>query len=265
MSFSVASYNVLADTYIRPEWYPHTPAAVLAPAHRRPALLQRLAHLQADVFCLQEVEPDLFKAAEAHLKPCGYEGWYAQKTGKTDGCATFVRRRSVAVRAVHTLHYADGGTQSDSGHVALILTLTDERWPLGVANTHLKWDRPSRPRASQWAYRQARQLLMEISRIDPQCPAWIICGDLNALPDSDVLRALCQAGFRDAYADQPFAATCNANRQAKRIDFLLHTDALASQPVPLPIIDGQTPLPSVQEPSDHLPILASFDWRSEDN
>jgi mRNA deadenylase 3'-5' endonuclease subunit Ccr4 len=39
MSFSVASYNVLAEAYIRPDWYPNTPAAVLAPSHRHPTLL----------------------------------------------------------------------------------------------------------------------------------------------------------------------------------------------------------------------------------
>jgi exonuclease III len=69
-----------------------------------------------------------------------------------------------------------------------------------------------------------------------------------------------EAGFCDVYAEQPSANTCNANRQAKRIDFLLHTDALKSQPMTLPVIDDQTPLPSFHEPSDHLPIMASFDW-----
>jgi endonuclease/exonuclease/phosphatase family metal-dependent hydrolase len=93
------------------------------------------------------------------------------------------------VQAAHTLRYADGGTQPASGHVALIATLNNEGRLLGVANTHLKWDRPGTPRASQWGYRQTTQLLEERSRIDPRCLAWIICGDLNALPDSEVLRA----------------------------------------------------------------------------
>jgi CCR4-NOT transcription complex subunit 6 len=56
MSFSVASYNVLAGAYIHPGWYPGTPASVLALAWRKSAVVQRVADLGADVICLQEVE-----------------------------------------------------------------------------------------------------------------------------------------------------------------------------------------------------------------
>jgi mRNA deadenylase 3'-5' endonuclease subunit Ccr4 len=98
MSFSVASYNVLADAYIYPEWYPATPPSVLDPSWRQSALVRHLAELSADVLCLQEVEAERFAVFDAHLRPLGYSGHYARKGGsKPDGCATFVRERSLLV------------------------------------------------------------------------------------------------------------------------------------------------------------------------
>ncbi len=92
MSFSVASYNVLADAYINPRWYPDTPASILDPAWRELALVQRVVNLAADVICLQEVEPQRFAAMQDRLRQLGYEGRYAGKSGgKPDGCATFIR------------------------------------------------------------------------------------------------------------------------------------------------------------------------------
>lgn len=159
------------------------------------------------------------------------------------------------------VRFADGGARPDSGHVALLLFLAQEGRFLGVANTHLKWDAPGTSPALRWSPRQVEQLLEVYRRLDVPYQAWIICGDLNALPDSDVLSIFKQASLVDAYADWPTAFTCNANSQVKRIDYLLHTGGLESRPHALPAIDVQTPLPSFREPSDHLPIMASFDWK----
>ncbi len=74
MSFTVATYNVLADAYIRRELYPNTSAAVLEPIARRRALLARLVELDADVFCLQEVERVAFTEISDRLAPLGYSG-----------------------------------------------------------------------------------------------------------------------------------------------------------------------------------------------
>lgn len=261
MSFSVASYNVLADSYLRPEWYPATPADVLASSWRQPALVQHIAGLAADVICLQEVEPDRFVALADHLRSMGYEGHQAPKRGKPDGCATFVRTATSTICAVHVLHYADGrGTSANSGHVALMLLLEHEGRVVGVANTHLKWDAMGTPLEGRWGYRQIAQLLTELPVIDQTCPSWIIGGDFNATPDNEIVRALKQAGFEDAYQDRNHLATCNSNRKAKRIDYLFHTPDLSAEPNDLPPIGDRTPLPSHEQPSDHLAIMARFDW-----
>jgi endonuclease/exonuclease/phosphatase family metal-dependent hydrolase len=66
---------------------------------------------------------------------------------------------------------------------------------LGIANTHLKWDSPGTPPAEQYGYRQVRQLLDACDACAPAETAWIVCGDLNATPESDVVATLHRAGF----------------------------------------------------------------------
>lgn len=56
MPFTVATYNVLASAYIKPEWYAGVPAHLLDPAWRVPAVARSVAALDADLVCLQEVD-----------------------------------------------------------------------------------------------------------------------------------------------------------------------------------------------------------------
>ena len=92
LPLAVASYNVLADAYVRPERYAGVPLVALDFMSREPLLLRRVAGLGADVVCLQEVEHALYPTLEDYLRPQGYVGHYARKgNNKPDGCATFVR------------------------------------------------------------------------------------------------------------------------------------------------------------------------------
>ncbi len=262
MSFSVASYNVLADSYVKREWYPAVPAALLAPGTRTPGLVRHIEELGADVVCLQEVEPAVFTAVRDRLGPLGYDARYARKgAGKPDGCATFVRREVFAVRRVRSLYYADGrGGKPDSGHVALVLALEGGGRRLGLANTHLKWEAAGTPPEARWGYREVAQLLAERDVLGPGCHGWIVCGDFNATPDSAEVRALEGAGFDHAFVGRAGAYTATANRRAKQIDYLFHTRNLRAQPGDVPAIGDDTPLPSAEQPSDHLAILARFEW-----
>lgn len=225
----VVSWNVLADDYIRPGFYPTVRDVHLDPAWRRGAVVDRIRATHADVLCLQEVVPEVFAAI---ARP----GYYARKSRqKPDGVATFVRG---PVTAVETLRLCD-----DTGHVALLV----RTGPIGIANVHVKWGGP--------ALAQARELLDALRRFP--CYGWIVCGDFNAEPQSEVLAEFRARGFVDAHA-RIGAATCNSNKRAKRIDFILHSPTLRSVPSPVPPIADDTPLPSASEPSDHLAISAEI-------
>jgi mRNA deadenylase 3'-5' endonuclease subunit Ccr4 len=267
MSFTVASYNILADSYINPAWYPGVSESMLDPHLRRPALYRHIAELDADFVCLQEVEADVFGELTEYLGPLGYRGENAPKgQRKPDGCAAFYKPAVFTLRSAQRVPYNDGtSAQLASGHVALFLLLERLGRSVGIATTHLKWEAANTPPEQRWGYRQMGMLLEERSRVAPDCATWILCGDFNATIDSPTLRRATQAGFLDAYRTCGFMDTCNSNQSAKRIDFLLHTPDLTAAPMPLPSITDTTPLPSKVAPSDHLPIVAEFDWVSEGN
>nr|WP_246357365.1 endonuclease/exonuclease/phosphatase family protein [Pyxidicoccus fallax] len=251
----IASYNVLADAYVKPEWFPRTPSELFVPRRRREALARRIVELDADIVCLQEVEPDSFDALQEALEPHGYMGVLALKQqGKPDGCAVFHRRQRYLG---HRAHYFGDRLENGriSGHLALVMDFDaggGER--LRVACTHLRWDRPDKPVEQHQGMQEATELLQELVQGDPEA-LWVVCGDFNAEPGEPLVRAFAAAGLVDAYEGR-HQPTCNANDRAKAIDFLFHSRALRAQPDRLPELDDRTPLPSETEPSDHLPISA---------
>jgi len=261
MPFTIASYNILAEAYTLPERYPGIPAALLAPEWRRPALQRHIAGLNADVLCLQEAEPHVFEALQTQLQSRGYQGHFARKIDRPDGCATFVRTETLPIHTVRAHAYSDGGLgRPASGHVALVVTLRWQDRLVAVANTHLKWDLPGTATAAQWGYRQIIELLADRKVLAPDAAAWVICGDFNVTADSAVTGVLRQAGMLDVYREREHMRTCNTSRRARRIDYLWHSPELTARPFPLRAITDDTTLPSSEEPSDHVAILGWFDW-----
>jgi mRNA deadenylase 3'-5' endonuclease subunit Ccr4 len=263
MTFKAATWNVLATAYIRPEWYPGVPPERLDPSWRVPAVAQHAAALDADLLCLQEVEEEMFAALQGRLEPLGHEGRYERKgRGRPDGCATFFRRSVFALREARRLEYRDRGPgeAADSGHVALLVCLEHEGHLLGVANTHVRWDRPEVPLPDQVGWRQVTELLEACRRFTPQCDGWLVCGDFNRAPNDATIGAMRQAGFAFAHDDRPQIKSCVANGRASLIDYLFHSAALRVLPIDAPLLADTTSLPSVEQPSDHLALMAEIEW-----
>jgi endonuclease/exonuclease/phosphatase family metal-dependent hydrolase len=157
--------------------------------------------------------------------------------------------------------YSDGvGTKRDSGHLALVVLCAYQDHILGLVNTHLRWDPPGTPPERQRGYRQIRQLLQERGRIAPSCEAWIICGDLNVTPASHVVAVLRAEGFDYTHRTLSGTYTCNANARATMVDYVFYTKAFRAQPEAVTVIGDHTPLPSSDQPSDHLALTAHFAW-----
>lgn len=250
MHLSVASYNILAHAYVKLSYYPHSDPAVFNIEQRQEAVVNRITALKADVVCLQEVDESMCKVLSVKLSD--YEIHMARRMeGRPDGCATLVHKR-FPLRFVDICHYPD-----KTGHLALIVVFEVEGFVLGIANTHARWDAPHTKPENQLGTRQIQYLLDRLEKISPPCQGVILCGDLNAEPNSLLIQSALARGMQDAYAGLS-ADTCNSNRRAKRIDYLLYTPNLTCKPLLLSSIDGDTPLPSATEPSDHLPILGVF-------
>ncbi|MBX3234000.1 MAG: endonuclease/exonuclease/phosphatase family protein [Labilithrix sp.] len=243
----VVSWNVLADAYLKDEYFPHTPPEVLERGPRRKAVADRIEQIQAtkvDVLCLQEVDVALFGALEERLKDEA-TGRHYKKRGKGEGLAIFVRHALTTEPEWKEHAFSDM-----SGFVALGVTVAD----LTVVTTHLKWE----PDGTLPEAHRGRAQLAELLDTWPS-GVRIVCGDFNAAPTSDVLALAKERGLSDAYASLDDACTCNANGKRKRIDYVLHTAELRATPSPLPPIADDTPLPSATEPSDHLPIEVRLD------
>lgn len=264
MPFTVATYNVLANAYIQNTWYRQTPQIVLDPLWRVPALAQYVSALATDVFCLQEVEADVFAVLNTRLHAAGYAGQYARKrAGKPDGCATFYRQPAFELTDTRVLEYADGSLlKANSGHIALIGLLRNAGRMIGIVNTHLTWEPPSPLGGARLGYRQAQQLLNECQAMAPTCNGWLICGDLNATPDSEVVAIFERAGFQYTHAGLARTYTCKVNSEIKMIDYLFYSPEFRAEPQDVVQIADQTVLPSAEQPSDHLPVVARFFWKS---
>jgi mRNA deadenylase 3'-5' endonuclease subunit Ccr4 len=265
LSFSAASYNVLATAYLPYVRYRRTPAMVLDPAWRIPALVHQITDLETDVICLQEVELDTFAALKNRLSSLGYVAQYARKqAGQPDGCATFYREDNFELVATRLVAYADGvqGQAAASGHIALIVLLRVADRVVGIINTHLSWDPPGTVNSAKLSHRQAQQLLEAYRLMAPSCQGWLICGDLNATPDSDTVAILTGSGFQSAHFGLAHAYTCKVNSEAKIIDYLFHSPEFRAEPKTVAVISDQTALPSAEQPSDHLPVVARFFWKA---
>lgn len=263
MSFSVASYNVLASAYIQRAWYRRTPALVLNPAWRVPALVQYISLLNADLFCLQEVEPVTFVALRSYLGERGYGAEYARKlAGRPEGLAVFYRRTSFDSINTKVIPYNDGaGVTANSGYVAQLVLLRHAEKILGVINTHLTWDPPTTAREAQRGLRQVQQCLAEYQNRNAEAHGWLISGDFNVTPESEIVALALHAGMQYPHHNLADVYTCNIGGRARMIDYLFYSAGLTAEASAVNRIVDQTILPSAEEPSDHVPIMARFDWR----
>lgn len=262
-SFVVATYNVLASAYIQRARYPRSPALVLNPAWRVPALAQQISSLEADILCLQEVEPQTLAALHSRLASRGYSHRYARKSGGgAEGCATFYRQDLASFNGETIVRFADGlGAEPDTGNIALITIHGISGYRLGIINTHLTWDPPGTARENQRGLRQANQLLREYEKTAAAADDWMIAGDLNVTPGSEIVSLIERMGFRFAHDNRAEMCTCSFNGEAKMIDYLFHSPRLHAKPTDSFAIDARTVLPSAEQPSDHVPVIARFDWK----
>jgi endonuclease/exonuclease/phosphatase family metal-dependent hydrolase len=221
-----------------------------------------VSDLNADILCLQEVEAETFVALRTSLGVMRYGAQYARKYARRpEGCAVFYRENLFELLSARIVAYADGADVApDTGHIALIALFRTAGGILGMINTHLTWDPPTTPPNVQIGRRQAQHLLAEYESNASDARGWIMAGDLNVTPDSEIIAMVERAGLQYAHSGLTGVFTCNVNHNARMFDYIFRSAALVAEPQ-LPVaIDDETVLPSAEEPSDHVPIMAKFDW-----
>lgn len=261
-TISIATYNVLAAAYADPKYYPGVQSHDVASATRYPRVVHRIAELDADVICLQEVDHELFAMVDARLQKQGYRSRWAHKgRGKPDGCAMFVAPNLLLGEwRIHEFDDAAFGGKR-TGHLVLSTNVMRGHFYMHVATTHLKWEPPGAAGEERVGLLQARQTLRQLpTQVRIAGTPCVICGDFNAGPSSDILRTFADERFVDAHGD--LSHTFVLEGVPQKLDYLLFSmDTLVARPVAVPSLPGPTPMPSAAEPSDHLPLVARFTRR----
>lgn len=251
MTMHVVSYNILAQAHIRRDEYPHSSDDDLAAAPRLARLLARVAGMGADLYLLQEVEPDTYDAISAALG-AGFAGHYACRPGRPDGCAVLYRTARFSAPEWQVLPFGD--------RLSIVGQLTCDGRRLTVACTHLRWQRSRTPAEEHLGLQQLTELM---DRLPAEGPT-LLGGDFNALSLSPPLEAALARGYRLGCRSQRPWDTVNINGRCRKIDYLLYTPgALAAAPGVLPRLRRDTPMPSATEPSDHLPVSVHFSWKED--
>ncbi|XP_048320533.1 carbon catabolite repressor protein 4 homolog 4 isoform X2 [Ziziphus jujuba] len=107
IKFSLVSYNILAQVYVKSSLFPHSPPPCLKWKARSRAVLAILKNLEADFLCLQEVdEYDSFY--KGNMMSNGYSSIYIQRSGqKRDGCGIFFKHDSAELILHENIEYND--------------------------------------------------------------------------------------------------------------------------------------------------------------
>lgn len=219
-TFTVLSYNILADVYATSEAYSYCPSWALSWPYRRQNLLREIVGYRADIVCLQEVQSDHFEEFFApELDKHGYQALYKRKTNEVysgnphtiDGCATFFRRDRFSHVKKYEVEFNKAAqsltdavlpsTQKKAAlnrlvkdNVALIAVLEAKfsnqgpadnpagKWQLlCVANTHVNVHQDLKD-VKLW---QVHTLLKGLEKIAASADIpMLVCGDFNSIPGS---------------------------------------------------------------------------------
>ena len=228
MRLSVLTWNLLSDSLVNPIWHGSSKPEDIDPVRRWGRLLRRLRALEADLFCLQEVQGHrLVELAGAFPE---HQWRHAPHGGH--GVAIGFRGRVDAVEAVE---------------VGAKRALVADVGGLRVACVHLSWTGP--PVGGR---RRGLEQLEAVLALEPD----VVAGDFNALPDWPESERLRRAGLVPTGAPGP---TCNANRWLQRLDEVWIRAGEVLDRRSLPPITEATPMPSATHPSDHLPLGVDLD------
>ncbi|KAI4327922.1 hypothetical protein L6164_020331 [Bauhinia variegata] len=105
--FSLVSYNILAQVYVKSSLFPHSPSSCLKWKVRSNAILAVLKNLGADFFCLQEVD-EFDSFYKRSMQELGYSSIYMKRSGqKRDGCGLFYKPDRAELVLEEKIEYND--------------------------------------------------------------------------------------------------------------------------------------------------------------
>ncbi|XP_042405865.1 carbon catabolite repressor protein 4 homolog 4-like isoform X1 [Zingiber officinale] len=105
--FTFISYNILAQVYVKSSYFPHSPSSCLKWKARSESALTDLKNLNADFFCIQELD-EYNSFYKSKMETLGYSSLYIKRVGKKrDGCGIFYKPSSAQLLEMEEIDYND--------------------------------------------------------------------------------------------------------------------------------------------------------------
>eukprot|EP00096_Caligus_rogercresseyi_P011766 TRINITY_DN473_c0_g1_i4.p1 TRINITY_DN473_c0_g1~~TRINITY_DN473_c0_g1_i4.p1 ORF type:complete len:399 (-),score=101.30 TRINITY_DN473_c0_g1_i4:249-1445(-) len=247
---------------------------------RRYRMLEEIARYVPDVICLQEV--DHFRFLKKSLDSLGYTGHffpkpdspclYLPENSGPDGCAIFYRSDKFELTKHASRVIEVWNVQSNQVALNLHLKSKTSQKEISIGTTHLK----AKSSALLMTLRneQGQDLLKFLNEESSEIPA-LFCGDFNAEPSEPVIHTMTsnkslrlKSAYERAYDSEPDYTTWKIREDGEHIqtlDYIFHTpeslDLLGVLDMPEEEEIGQSRLPSLSYASDHMSLVADFEWK----
>lgn len=245
---------------------------------RRERILGEILHYSPDLVCLEEVD-HFYDYFSPKLKGKGYFSHFLPKPDSPclrvegctspDGCAIFVKKSRLEVDKILELAPLKDCEGSDTNQVAILASVKDLRknrtFVVGV--THLKAKRGN----ENIRLAQGKDILGKLQemRRDNEVLPIVLCGDFNATPDEPVYKEMRNKGLESSYLtaakSEPAFTTWKyrpGGEVRHTIDYVWHSPLIVLHnylEIPSEDVIGETALPSLSFPSDHLSLVFDFE------
>lgn len=243
---TILSYNILANSHIKPQYYPEVSDNILKWNVRKQYLVPYILNFHADVLCLQEYEDgglkDIFNSH-------GYKSIiYNEASSSHVGLAIFYRADTVKLIEEQKIKL------HNSDKVAIIARFSACEKDFILINTKIKWVSEDLQKTKYDGYKQIEWLLLKNLPVHSDI---VICGDFNATSDSSVYKLFIDNNFKDIFVHNAYN-TIKANSKVDRIDYCFTTSTDKYQTIKIKGMEVSDIVPSPTIPSDHLPLIFSF-------
>lgn len=249
-SFRILSYNILAQCYTKPSYFPWASLDQLDWGFRSKQLLQEILSYTADIICLQEL--DNFEFFKENLQ--NYQGVYKKRANtRKDGCGIFFDSTKFTLVEMETMDFPK---ENIVLLVCLESCLSKKRFTVVTSHFYYK-SKLIRNQQADFCIDKAQKSLLEGKPV-------VLCGDFNCMPDNDTIEkfqsfGLC-SGYQDLMNCNQFATFLGGKHSKKWYDYIFHSKTFkATSILSLPKC-GETLLPNTQLSSDHLALVSDISF-----
>ena len=242
--FSICSYNILAQSYIKYAKKNGIDDAFCLFHTRMDKIISYLhKHIHTHIIGLQEVEADVFVVLQNSL--IHHQAFYAQRKNAKDGLAIFIHKECQIQDYQSLVLYSEAG---EARRVAQIVDCVVEGKELRIVHVHLDFDPPG----TRDGFLQGTIILNKVLSL--KLRDTIVLGDHNAQKEDPVFELFLNHGF---IAVDTTKETCFHGTSWSRVDHIFYQAPMNVSEITIP--SRSESIPNQEWGSDHLPLTCTFE------